>query len=134
MRFFMRKIFFFITALIIISAATTFVYHRTRQADINYYRGYRLSKQGEFVPAIKFYEQALAINPSRLNVDIKTRLAEAYIWNKQFEEAKAVLSEISKISPENKKIKLLLARAMRYSGQAKQAIEIYKELLATNLR
>lgn len=93
-----------------------------------------MSEQGEFVTAIKFYEQALAIAPSRRNVDLKTRLAEVYIWNKQFEEAKAILSEISKISPENKKIKLLLARAMRYSGQAKQAIEIYKELLDANSR
>lgn len=85
-----------------------------------------LSWQKEYAKAIQFYKEVIAVTDS---LGAKIQLAEVYIWNNQFEEAKEILAEVSKISPQDKKIKLLLARAMQYSGQAKQAIEIYKELL-----
>jgi len=80
----------------------------------------------EYKKAIPLYKEVIAVAAS---LDTKMRLAEVYIWNNQFEEAKEILIEILKITPQDKKAKLLLARAMQYSGQAKQAIEIYKELL-----
>ncbi|MBL7130850.1 MAG: tetratricopeptide repeat protein [Candidatus Omnitrophica bacterium] len=80
----------------------------------------------EYKKAIPLYKEVIAVTDS---LDTKMQLAEVYIWNNQFEEAKEILFEILKITPEDKKVKLLLARAMQYSGQAKQAIEIYKELL-----
>ncbi len=188
------KIICFIFVLIVISAVTTLIYQNTQQADINYYQGHRLFEKGEFAQATEFYEKALAIKSSRIdvlrdlaysyqwtkvyekaiitfqkilslqphdnkikeslaqslswqkeydkaiqlykevvtatdNIDVKKQLAEVYIWNNQFEEAKEILIGILKITPEDKKVKLLLARAMQYSGQAEQAIKIYKEFL-----
>ena len=85
-----------------------------------------LSWQKEYDKAIQLYKEVIAKTDS---LDTKMQLAEVYIWNNQFEEAKEILFEILKITPQDKKAKLLLARAMQYSGQAEQAIEIYKELL-----
>ena len=80
----------------------------------------------EYKKAINLYSEILETTD---NIDIKRELAEVYIWSNHFEEAKEILLEILKIIPEDKKARLLLARAMQYSGQSKQAIEIYKKLL-----
>lgn len=80
----------------------------------------------EYEKAIQLYKEVIAVTDS---LDTRMQLAEVYIWNNQFEEAKEILFEILKITPKDKKVKLLIAKAMQYSGQAKQAIEIYKEFL-----
>ena len=85
-----------------------------------------MSWQKEYDKAIQLYKEVVTATDS---IDAKKQLAEVYIWNNQFEEAKEILIGILKITPEDKKVKLLLARAMQYSGQAEQAIKIYKEFL-----
>lgn len=85
-----------------------------------------LSWQKEYEKAIQLYKEVIADSDS---LDAKRQLAEVYIWNNRFKEAKEILVEILKITPQDRKAKFLLAKAMQYSGQAEQAIEIYKELL-----
>lgn len=85
-----------------------------------------LSWQKEYEKAIRLYKEVIVDSDS---LDAKRQLAEVYIWNNQFKEAKEILAEILKIAPQDRKAKFLLAKAMQYSGQAEQAIKIYKELL-----
>ncbi|MBU1127641.1 MAG: tetratricopeptide repeat protein, partial [Candidatus Omnitrophica bacterium] len=79
----------------------------------------------KYKKAIPLYEEVIRVAGA---IDTKRQLAEVYIWDNQFKEAREILAEILKIAPQDRKAKLLLAKAMQYSGQAEQAIEIYKEL------
>jgi tetratricopeptide (TPR) repeat protein len=88
-----KRIVFFIIILIAISAATTGIYRRTQQADINYYKGRRSFLNGRYAEAKEFLLQSLKFNPG------------------------------------DRRARILLAQAMQYSGQAKEAIKIYEELL-----
>lgn len=188
------RLFLAIVILLATAIVATLLYHQTQQTDINYYQGHRLFEKGKFDQAIKFYEKALAIKPSRLDalgdlaysyqwtdsyekaaiafqkilslkshdnqikqslaqnlswqkeydkaiqlykeviavtdsLDTKMQLAEVYIWNKQYDQAKEILKVILENNPRDLEAKLLFAKALQYSGEAKEAIKIYKELL-----
>lgn len=81
----------------------------------------------------KEYEKSTAVCKDIINStgDIKAQilLGQVYIWNKQFDNAKEVLQAVLSKDPDNSQAKLLYAKALHYSGDAKKAIEIYKRLL-----
>jgi len=81
----------------------------------------------------KEYEKSIAVCEEIINStgDIKAQilLGQVCIWNKQFDSAKEVLEEVLRKDPDNSQAKLLYAKALHYSGEAKDAVEIYEELL-----
>jgi len=81
----------------------------------------------------KEYEKSIALCEKIINStgDVKAQilLGQVCIWNKQFDSAKEVLEEVLRKDPDNSQAKLLYAKALHYSGEAKKAIEIYRELL-----
>jgi len=192
----MRNLAFiiFIISLILCAIGTTVVYHRTQQADINYYKGQRHFEKGDFDKAIRFYKESLSFNPRNPlalrelgysyqwtkrykeaidafnkalslkpkdyklkqalaetyswmgkyksaedlyqevydelgSQSARRRLAEVYIWDKKPDKAKEILEDILKGDPDDSKAKFLLAKAMQYSGEAKEAALIYEVLL-----
>lgn len=189
----MKKVFF-IALLSIGAFITSFMYHKTQKADINYYQGHRLFERGKYDKAIGFYEKALDFNPSHLvaleelaysyqwskeygraiktfqdylslnpenhrlklslsktyswikeyekaiaiceeiieatdSLEAKKQLAEICIWNDQPDRAIGLLGGILKDFPEDKDTKLLLAKALQYSGRTREAIKLYRDLL-----
>lgn len=82
---------------------------------------------GDYENAIKQYREILEKEPA--NIAIQRELTQAYIWNKQYDQAKEILRVILKNNPRDSEAKLLFAKALQYSGEAKEAIRIYKELL-----
>jgi Tfp pilus assembly protein PilF len=79
--------------------------------------------------AIKIYKTLLLKNNEET---LQIKLAEAYISNEQYKEAKDLLKPIVESDPENIKAKLLLGKVFHYTGNPKKAAEIYKEILKQN--
>jgi len=81
----------------------------------------------------KEYEKSIAVCKEIIDLtgDVKAQilLGRVYVWNKQFDNAKEVLEEVLRKNPDNFQAKLLYAKALHYSGEAKKAIDIYKGLL-----
>ncbi len=83
---------------------------------------------GEYKEAINIYEEmdAAAGNP-----EIKKELAQVYIWDRQFDKAKNILMRLLAVYPDDRTAKLLLAKALQYSGEPLKAAGIYEEILNT---
>ncbi|NQU73092.1 MAG: tetratricopeptide repeat protein [Candidatus Omnitrophica bacterium] len=81
----------------------------------------------------KEYEKSIAVCEKIINstggIKAQILLGQVCIWSKQFDSAKEVLEEVLRKEPDNSQAKLLYAKALHYSGEAKKSIEIYKELL-----
>jgi tetratricopeptide (TPR) repeat protein len=188
------RLFLAIVIFLAIATATTLIYHRTQQADINYYQGHVFFEKAQYDKAKEFCERTLAVNPSHTgalrdlayasqwtgdferaieafsqllsiepddykamtalaetlawnkeykksiavyreiisatgNIKIEILLGQVYIWDKQFDNAKKVLQTVLTEAPDDFEVRLLYAKALHYSGEPKEAIEIYKGLL-----
>ena len=75
-----------------ISTGVTFLYHNTQKADMNYYQGQRLFKEGEYAKAVENFEKALSFAPE----DSQTKLimAQAMQYSGEAEEAVEVYEEL----------------------------------------
>ena len=80
----------------------------------------------EYDKAINLYKEILVTTD---DIDIKKQLAEVYVWNTRPSKAKEILETILRDKPQDARAKLLLAKAMHYSGDAEKAAVIYEELL-----
>lgn len=82
---------------------------------------------------IKKYDEAIELYKEIIeksdDADSKKGLAEVYIWDKKFNKAKEILKPVLKNNPEDMQAKLLLAKALQYSGDVKKAIKLYQEIL-----
>jgi tetratricopeptide (TPR) repeat protein len=192
----MKKIAILSLSLIITAAATSFLYHYTQQAKINYYQAHRLFLKNNYDSAIPYYKRSLQIDRSQPealqelayaylwaqkarkalpifeklsnqypknrqfklglveastqleshkktiilikdlidqepSLDLKMRLAKAYLWNRQLEESKRMIKEILKEKPEDVKAKLFLAKIFYYNQNSKEAVKILESLIET---
>lgn len=121
---------FFILILVAIATLTTFVYHKTQQSDINYYKGRKLFSRGQYQKAAAFYRKSLSISPERQ--DALTDLAYCYQRSDNFKDAIENFKKVLFIDPENTDIKIVLAETYSWNGESKKAIKLYEEILATN--
>jgi len=85
------RIVFYGLILIGIAVTTTFIYHNTQQADINYYRGHKLFEKGEYDKAIKFYQKLLAEHPGLKDILY-------YLSNEEQRHKKLLEKKIYKLS------------------------------------
>ncbi len=123
----MVKIIIVILTLIFSSLATTAVYQKTQQADINYYRGKGYFERGEFKKAIPYFEKAVTIDPFKK--DAIRDLGYAYQWSNRHEEAIAYFKEAAQIDARDYKIKKALADTLSWQGRYKEAIALYLEVI-----
>ncbi len=84
-----------------------------------------LSWEKEYDKAIALYEEVVG---TKDDLEAKRHLAELYIWNERPDKAKDILQHLLKDNPADSRSRLLLAKAMQYSGQAQEAVKIYEEL------
>ncbi len=84
------------------------------------------SWSGNYKEAVRLYRSVI---DETNDIDAKRSLAEVYIWGRQYEEAKGLLKAILEEYPQDKKAKLLFAKALHFSGDGKEAIRLYKEIL-----
>ncbi|MFA5355938.1 MAG: tetratricopeptide repeat protein [Candidatus Omnitrophota bacterium] len=106
----LRKIGLLI-ALAFISSATTIIYHKTQQPDINYYQGSRLFQQGLYKDANVFYKKTLALNPSHLKA-LKDS-AYCYQWTGEHKQAKEAFKYLIGESMRHKTIVAGLIEAVK---------------------
>jgi tetratricopeptide (TPR) repeat protein len=121
----MKKLF--IPILISITVATTFIYHRSQQSDINYFKGHRYFEKRKYNAAIKLYEVALTREPA--HIDALTELAFSYQWTKRYSEAIATFQKALSIKPDSIKLKIALAETYSWTGEYEKAIELYKKAI-----
>ncbi|MCQ9206722.1 MAG: tetratricopeptide repeat protein [Omnitrophica bacterium] len=121
------RIVFYGLILIGIAVTTTFIYHNTQQADINYYRGHRLFEKGEYDKAIKFFKKSLLINPA--NQDAVTELAYSYQWTDNYEKAMSNFQRALSFEPDDNKLKVALAKTYSWTKEYQKAIPLYKEVI-----
>jgi tetratricopeptide (TPR) repeat protein len=78
--------------------------------------------------AIETYKQYSAINPSRM--DIKLRLAKAYLRIQQFSEASAILEEVRRQDSTNREVRFTLGLSYFFKNEKiDRAIEEFSSLL-----
>jgi tetratricopeptide (TPR) repeat protein len=85
-----------------------------------------LSWQKEYDEAVLLYKDIITATG---DINIKRQLAEVYIWTNRFDPAKDILEAIVEANPKDFEAKLLLAKALHYSGDINKASLIYEELI-----
>ncbi|MDD3988007.1 MAG: tetratricopeptide repeat protein [Candidatus Omnitrophica bacterium] len=123
----MLKLIAVIVVLIFSSIATTAVYNKTQQADINYYRGKAYLERGEFRKATPYFEKVLAVDPFRK--EAIGNLAYSYQWSNRHKEAIVYFRDAIQRYPQNYKIKKAFADTLSWQGYYKEAIEVYLEVM-----
>ncbi len=73
------------------------------------------------------YPKNLVIR-KRYTYDVGMRLARLYLRKKDFKNAEKIYRELLEFYPDNREIKLMLARVLFWQGKYDEAIELYKEL------
>ncbi|MCF7893374.1 MAG: tetratricopeptide repeat protein, partial [Candidatus Omnitrophica bacterium] len=122
----MKKIAILSLSLVIIAAATSFLYHYTQQAKINYHQGHRLFLKGNYSKAIPYYKNSLKVDPRQLKV--KKELAYSYFWTDNPKKAIPLFQDISKKNPKNQELKLYLAEAYSRTGSRNKALSIMDKI------
>lgn len=122
----MLKIFIGII-LILTSVVTSVIYHKTQQADINFYQGQLYFKKGEFEKAIPYYEKSLSIKPSQQKAI--RGLAYCYQWTNRHKQAIEFFEKLSGKKPKDYKVKKDLADTLSWQGKYAEAIVLYKEVI-----
>ena len=121
------RVVFYGLILIGIAVTTTFIYHNTQQADINYYRGHRLFEKGEYDKAVRYYKNAVSINPEHL--EALRELGYSYQWTKKHADAIDAFLKALALKPADKKLKKALAKTYSWRGDLDNAIKLYSEIL-----
>jgi len=83
----------------------------------------------------KNYQRAIALYEEILkdkngNAAIDRKLAEVFLWSGQYDKAINIAKNQLKENPKDIKIKLILAKALHYSDNTKDAAFIFKEILS----
>jgi len=124
----LMRIVAFIAVLILFAGVETGIYHNTRQADINYFRGRELFRSTNYGLAIPYFEKALKISPDRY--DIKLHLAKSYEWTKNYDNAIKILGTLFLEYPEKEEVLSSLAEVYSWTKKYDKAIEFYRRALA----
>ncbi len=123
----MLKLILVALLVVLASAATTVVYHKTQQADINFYRGKAYFDRGEFKQAIPYFEKSITINPFKK--EAIRDLAYSYQWTNKHAKAIEYFEVAVKKYPKDFKLKVDLADTLSWQGDYKQAIALYLEVI-----
>lgn len=123
-----KKSIFLSALFLLVSAITTFFYHYSQKAEINYRYAHRMFLKGDFLKAIPFYEKALALNISYPSA--VTELAYCYKWSGYNEKAIDAFRQALKLNPRDKKLKSELAESLSWSGRFDEALGLYNEILS----
>ncbi len=121
------KIFIFAGILLIIASATTYIYHTTQQADINYYKGHSYFQKAKYDPAINFLELAIKYKPNMLPALLD--LAYACQWTQKHKEAISYFERILTIQSDDYKAMFSLAQTYSWEKNYAKAISLYKEII-----
>lgn len=116
-----------IIVLAITSVVTTFVYHITQRADIEYYQARRYFEKGEYSEAILLYEKSLSVNPSHTRA-LKD-IGYSFQWTGRYDEAIAVFRKLLSIKPGDDKIKMALADTLAWQKKYPEAAAIFKGIM-----
>ncbi|MGY4707764.1 tetratricopeptide repeat protein [Candidatus Bipolaricaulota sp. J31] len=85
---------------------------------------------GLYDRAVERYRKALEVKPDATYVKVK--LAEAYLKGKQLSEARAVLEEVLKASPNNDRALKLMGDLLMAEGNPKEALSYYERAVEKN--
>ncbi|MCM8761281.1 MAG: tetratricopeptide repeat protein [Candidatus Omnitrophica bacterium] len=121
------KILIVILILIITSFGTTFVYHSTHQAEINYYKGHRYFEKAHYTKAIPYFKKAIAIDPRRL--DALRELGYSCQWTGRHSEAIEAFEKLLALRPDDLTVKGSLAETYSWEKKYTEAIRLYEEIL-----
>lgn len=121
----------FKTALFLaaVTFGTTFVYHATQQADIQYFRGHDLFVRGKYGEAIPFFEKA--VSRKSKPAEAMTKLAYAYLWTGRTKEALGVFENLLVLDPRSARTQKAMAAAYSWDKQYGKAAELYLQVLET---
>jgi len=122
-----RKVILLLFGLCVLTSSFVLLAEDISKEEIKKFLAESYAADGDYENAIKQYREILEKEPA--SSDIQRELAQVYIWDEQYDKAKEILRIILKNNPEDSKAKLLFAKALQYSGEVKEAIKIYKELL-----
>ncbi len=120
----------FIATCVLLAFATTGVYYASQQSDIQYYKGHRFFREGDYLDAIQTHGKNLEKNHSRL--DVMRELAYSYQWSKNYAKAIETFRRILQAVPKDLETKKALAETLSWNKEYPEAIRLYREILAEN--
>ncbi len=120
----------FMATCTLVAFATTGVYYASQQPDIQYYKGHRFFREGDYTNAIQTHEKNLEKNPSRL--DVMRELAYSYQWSKNYTKAVETFRRILQAAPKDLKTKKALAETLAWNKEYPEAIRLYREAMVEN--
>ena len=123
-----RTLSIFIAACALVAFATTGVYYASQQSDIQYSKGHKFFREGDYQDAIQTHEKNMEKNPSRL--DVMRELAYSYQWSKNYAKAIETFRRILQADPKDLKTKKALAETLSWNKEYPEAIRLYREVLA----
>jgi len=94
------------------------------------YRDIRLLSQGSETWAIKYFAQALALEPT--NPVLATELAKAYFNDNQFDQAESYFNRALELKSDYYDAKLGLAKVLLNKGQDSQALSLLDQLTSVS--
>lgn len=115
---------------ILVALITTVVYYASQQSDIQYYKGHKFFRDGDYPKAIQAHTKNLEKNPSRL--DVMRELARSYQWSKNYAKAIETFRRILQAAPKDLESKKALAETLSWNKEYPEAIRLYREILVEN--
>jgi tetratricopeptide (TPR) repeat protein len=116
-----------IVSIVVVTVFTSFVYHISQKADINYYLGHRFFVRGEYEKAIPLFERSAEEGSRR--VETYKELAYSYLWTGRSERSIILFRDLAAESPGDSEIKFALADAYSWNRKYTEAIDILKGTL-----
>jgi len=95
-------------------------------ADALVLYGNILSANGNFGTAVEYYEQALPLMQRPALLQLQEKLADAYLGLEQWDQAKALYTQLNKIQPDNIKFIVALGDVAYATGAYVSAQNFYK--------
>jgi len=118
-----------LTLIIVLTVTvTTIVYHKTQQADIDYFKGHRYLENRDYQKAIYFLDKAITIAPT--NIKALTDLAYSYQRFNQLKKSIEVFEKIVLLAPNDYSIKASLAQTLAWDKNYQKAISLYVEVIS----
>lgn len=121
------KRFALTSSMIVIALITTLAYHLLKPDWVLFRKGENYFSKKAYAEAIPCYTRLLKSGfetPKLLN-----HLGSSYIATGQLEEAAAIFQNMLHQTPENRSVRILLARVLSWSGRFDEAIGEYKKVL-----
>lgn len=120
-----RQLMVYLLLIVAAAAITTATYFHFRSHWILFHRGEDLYLKKEFKASITYYEAAMAAGVNTRS--IYQHLGDVYTEQKRFTEAANLYRHYLTIDPQDREMRIRLARVLSYEGNFEESTQEYQK-------